>query len=312
MPLKLGYLLPTREKVMAGEPAGKPMLDLARQAEDLGYDSVWAGDSILARPRHEPLTLLAAVAGCTSRVQLGTAVLLPALRNPVVLAHQLATMDQVSEGRVIVGAGIAGDGPPTRAEFEAVGVPFEKRVGRMLELFRLCRALWSGEVVNWDGRWKVTDGVLGPEPYQKGGPPIWVGSFVRAGRERAAKHFDGWFPTGPDAATYGEWLTETREMAAAAGRDPMSLTAALYLTVAIDSDAEKADGMIDDYLTQYYGVPAEVIRKRQACFAGSLEAAGDCIQAYVDAGVEHLVCRVVGEHESMLRQGGERRTVRGW
>ncbi len=312
MPLQLGYLLPTREKVMAGEPAGKPMLELARQAEDLGYDSIWAGDSLLARPRHEPLTLLSAVAGCTSRVQLGTAVLLPALRNPVVLAHQLATMDQVSEGRVIVGAGIAGDAPPIRAEFAAAGVPFEKRVGRMLELFRLCRALWSGEAVNWNGRWKVTEGVLGPEPYQKGGPPIWVGSFVRAGRERAAKHFDGWFPTGPDAATYGLWLAETREMASAAGRDPMSLTAALYLTIAIDTDAEKADGMINDYLTQYYGVPARVIRERQACFAGSLEAVGDCIQGYIDAGVQHLVCRFVGEHDTMLRQVAELRAARGW
>ena len=312
MSVQVGYLLPTREKIMAGQPAGRPLLELARQAEDLGYDSIWAGDSLLARPRHEPLTLLSAVAGCTNNVKLGTAVLLPALRNPVVLAHQLATMDQISEGRVIVGAGIAADTPPIRAEFEAAGVPFEKRVGRMLELFRLCRALWTGEAVNWDGRWKVTDGVLGPEPYQEGGPPIWVGSFVQAGRERAAKHFNGWFPTGPDAETYGKWLVETREMASAAGRNPQDLTAALYLTVAIDEDASKADGMINDYLSQYYGMPAEVMRKRQACFAGSLEAVGDWIQGYVDAGVEHLVCRFVGEHEVMLKQISELRAARGW
>ena len=99
---QIGYLLPTRENIMEGRPEGKLLLALATRAEGIGYDSLWVGDSLLARPRHEPLTLLAAVAGCTSKVKLGTAVLLPALRNPVVMAHQVATLDQVSEGRVIL------------------------------------------------------------------------------------------------------------------------------------------------------------------------------------------------------------------
>jgi alkanesulfonate monooxygenase SsuD/methylene tetrahydromethanopterin reductase-like flavin-dependent oxidoreductase (luciferase family) len=144
---KLGYLLPTRERIMEGEPATGVLLDLAEQAEALGYDSIWVGDSLLARPRHEPLTLLAGVAGRVPRVMLGTAVLLPALRNPVLLAHQVATLDQVSEGRFILGVGIARDVPNIRAEFAAAGVPFEKRVGRMMEGLRLCRALWTGKKV---------------------------------------------------------------------------------------------------------------------------------------------------------------------
>ena len=105
MPPKIGYLLPTRERVMEGRPQAGPLLDLAARAEGLGFDSVWVGDSLLARPRHDPLTLLAAVAARTWKVQLGTAVFLPALRNPVVLAHQLATLDQISEGRLVLGAG---------------------------------------------------------------------------------------------------------------------------------------------------------------------------------------------------------------
>jgi len=80
-----------------------------------------------------------------SRVDLGTAVLLPALRNPVVLAQQVATLDQISEGRVILGVGIASDFPNIRSEFVAAGVPFEKRVGRLLEGMQLCRALWTGK-----------------------------------------------------------------------------------------------------------------------------------------------------------------------
>src|SRR5947209_16031807 len=106
MPVRIGYLLPTRERVMEGRPEAAALLGLAERAEALGYDSIWVGDSILARPRHEPLTLLSAVAARTRRVELGTAVLLSALRNPVVLAHGIATLDQISQGRFIPGAGL--------------------------------------------------------------------------------------------------------------------------------------------------------------------------------------------------------------
>src|SRR5262249_57798398 len=123
--VKLGYVVPTREQIMDGRPEAAPLLSLAERAERLGYDSIWVGDSLLARPRHEPLTLLAGVAGRTHRVQLGTAVLLPALRNPVILAHQVATLDQVSEGRLILGVGFAAAVPNIRAEFAAAGVPFD-------------------------------------------------------------------------------------------------------------------------------------------------------------------------------------------
>ena len=102
---KLGYLLPTREQIMEGRPDAAPLLTLAERAAAAGFDSVWVGDSLLARPRHEPLTLLAGVAGRVPRIALGTAVLLPALRNPVLLAHQVATLDQISEGRLILGVG---------------------------------------------------------------------------------------------------------------------------------------------------------------------------------------------------------------
>src|SRR5579864_589327 len=142
---RVGYLLPTREAIMQGRPETGPLLALAERAEALGYDAVWVGDSLLARPRHDPLTLLAAVAARTKRAELGTAVLLPALRNPVVLAQQIATLDQISQGRYILGVGIASDVPNIRAEFTAAGVPFEKRVGRMLEGLRLSRELWTGQ-----------------------------------------------------------------------------------------------------------------------------------------------------------------------
>ncbi len=152
---KLGYLLPTRERVMENLPETGALLRLAERAETVGFDSIWVGDSVTARPRHDPLTLLAAVAARTRKPQLGTAVLLPALRNPVLLAHQVATVDRIAEGRLILGIGIASDMPAIRLEFEATGVPFDKRVGRMNEAIRLCRALWSGKAAHWNGVWGV-------------------------------------------------------------------------------------------------------------------------------------------------------------
>ncbi len=300
MGVKLGYLLPTREHVMADEPAAAPLLALADRAEALGYDSVWAGDSLLARPRHEPLTLLAAVAGRTRRVTVGTAILLPALRNPVTLAHQAATLDRIAEGRLVLGVGIASDVPNVRAEFAAAGVPFEKRVGRMLEGLRLCRALWRGGTVTWNGRWTVANGALAPTPHRPGGPPIWGGGTVRAALERAARHYDGWFPTGPDAEGWGAHWRQTREIARAAGRDPAALIGAVYLTLAIDADAARARARIDRYLEHYYGQPAALLRKRQACYGGPADGAAAWLAGYAAAGAQHLVLRFVGDHERQL------------
>ncbi len=297
---KIGYLLPTRERIMSSLNETEPMLLLAEQAEALGYDSIWVGDSLLARPRHDPLTLMAAVAARTKRVSVGTAVLLPALRNPVVLAHQIATLDRIAEGRVILGYGIAGDVPNIRAEFAAAGVPFEKRVGRMLEGLRLCRALWSGKPVNWEGRWTVESGVLGPLPHNPGGPPIWLGTGHPAGLERAARHFDGWFPTGPDAEGWGEGWRRVQAAAAAAGRPAGAVTGAVYLTITLDQDTDAGNARIDAYLENYYAAPAAVIRRRQTAFAGPPEAVADWIGGYAARGAGHIVLRFVGDHERML------------
>ncbi len=238
---KLGYLLPTREQIMEGKPDATSLLTLAARAEAEGYDSVWVGDSLLARPRHDPLTLLAGVAGRVPRVQLGTAVLLPALRNPVLLAHQVATIDQISEGRLILGVGFAADVPNIRAEFAAGGVPFDKRIGRMMEGLRLCRALWSGQPIDWEGRWPVHQGVLAPTPYRAGGPPLWIGGNLPTSLERAGKFFDGWFPVAPAAAAFGAGLAQVRSIASAAGRDPASVAGAMYVTIALDDDTAKAE-----------------------------------------------------------------------
>jgi probable F420-dependent oxidoreductase len=297
---RIGYLLPTRERIMEGEPAAAPLLDLAARAERLGFDSIWVGDSLFARPRHEPLTLLAALAGRLARVEIGTAVLLPALRNPVVLAHQVATLDQVSQGRLILGVGIAGDVPNIRAEFAAAGVPFEKRVGRMMEGLRLMRALWTGEPVDWDGRWKVEHAVLGPTPHRPGGPPLWIGGSLPASIERAGRYFDGWMPITPGAEQWGRQWNEIKAIARQAGRNPDALTGSMYLNIVLDDDASRANDRLERFLESYYGQPAAVLRKRQMSYAGPAAGVAEWLNGYVKAGCSHLVLRFTGEHERHL------------
>ncbi|MEJ0019279.1 MAG: LLM class flavin-dependent oxidoreductase [Acetobacteraceae bacterium] len=312
MPPKIGYLLPTREQIMEGRPDAASLLALAARAEALGYDSVWVGDSVLARPRHDPLTLLAGVAGRVPRVALGTAVLLPALRNPVLLAHQVATLDQVSEGRFILGVGIARDVPNIRAEFAACGVPFEKRVGRMLEGLRLCRALWSGQPVDWDGRWPVQGGVLAPVPHRPGGPPIWIGGNTPASLGRVAKVFDGWFPNAPSPGEFAAQWAGVQATARGAGRDPAALSAAMYLTLTVDEDADRAAARMDGFLEGYYGAPAAALRRRQAVYSGPAGGVAEWLDGYARAGATDLVLRFAGEHERHLAALAQVRTSLGW
>ncbi|MDE0175317.1 MAG: LLM class flavin-dependent oxidoreductase [Defluviicoccus sp.] len=299
MTLKLGYLLPTRQRVMEGEHHTDRILELADLAEEIGLDSVWIGDSVIAKPRHDPIVLLAAIAARTERIALGTAVLVPMLRNPVLLAHQLATLDRIAYGRFVLGIGLARDVPAIRAEFEAVGVPFEKRVGRMLEGLRLCRALWSRGSVDWDGRWKLEGATLAPEPFTPGGPKIWGGGGVPAALRRCARNFDGWFPSGRGGGA--EWGADWRSLCAyaeEASRDPAEIAGAAYVTVAIDDDPKAAEAALDSYLVRYYNLPAERIRAEEYVFAGDRAAVAGWIAGFVEAGCDHLCVRVTGSDDA--------------
>lgn len=310
---KIGYVLPTREFIMNGIPEAVPLLDLAAQAEALGFDSVWVGDSIVARPRHEALTLLAAIAVRAPKVTLGTAVLLPVLRNPVVLAHQIATIDQIAEGRLVIGFGIGPDTPGVRAEYEAVGVPFDRRVGATLEGLRLCRALWSGEPVDWDGRWKMSGAVLGPVPHRPGGPPIWIGGGSPRVRERAGRLFDGWLPVSASAEQWGEHWTEIGQHAREAGRDPAALAGAVCLNLSIDDDAAAADRQLNDYLARYYGVTDPTgARQTHGSYAGPASGAAEWLDGFARAGVQHFVLRFAGSNERHLEIVAGLRSELGW
>jgi probable F420-dependent oxidoreductase len=294
MAVEFGVLLPTREAIMSGHPETAPLLAMAERAEAAGFDSVWIGDSITARPRHEPLTLLAAVAGRTRRVKLGTGVLLPALRPPVVLAHIVGTLDRVAEGRVILGVGFAGDAPAIRKEFEAIGIPFERRVGRFLETLEICRALWSRDHVSFSGKHFTLDDVtVEPKPPHPGGPPIWIGGSGPTALREAAR-FDAWFPTGPSVEFFAEHFPKIQAAARAAGRAPDAVTGAAYVTLALDADPAAAERRLHQFLETYYAAPARVILARQACYAGPIDGCVAWLQRWIDSGARHINLRFAG------------------
>ena len=283
MKVDLGLLLPSREVLLWGDGELRLLVDLAVEAERLGYQSVWVGDSLLARPRGEPLTLLAAIAGATTHVKLGTAVLLPLLRRPVQLAHMLATLDRVSSGRLIVGAGPGADVPGTREELAAVDTPADRRVSRMLESLDRCRELWRGD---------DPQATLLPRPFTAAGPPVWLGAQGPRLLRETGSRFEGWLPFSPTPEAYQGGLGAVREAAAVAGRKPDDVTAAVYLTVAIAATRAAAAEQFDAYIRAYYGVPGEVMARLQASHAGTMDSAIEWIGAYVAAGAHHVIVRI--------------------
>ena len=292
-------LLPTRDAVMSGRFETAPLLAMAEQVEAAGYDSIWVGDSLLARPRFEPLTLLAAVAARTRRALLGTAVLLPALRHPLVLAHLVATVDRLAEGRLRLGVGIAPDSPAVRREFEAAGVPFKQRVGRLEETLAICRRLWADEGgeggVTMAGRyWSLEGARLLPTPHLPSGPPIWMGGEVEAATRRAGRLADAWLPNSVTPEAWAEGWARVRETARAERGSAGAITPALYTTINVGRDTRSAEVELRQFVETYYAAPYEAIARIQGFHAGDAASCLERLQGFIRAGVRHIVLRFGG------------------
>lgn len=289
-PLEIGYLLPTRDQAVRGDHNLEQLVQQARHAEALGFHSVWAGDSPLTRPRADPLLLLSAVAVATRRITLGTAVLLPALRHPILLAHQLATLDRLADGRLIVGVGGGFPNRGTKDQFTALGVAFARRVSRLEESIEAMRRLWSGREVSYAGRHFEFHGVtLAPAPARPAGPPIWLAGGGEAALRRVARLADGWLPYPPQAHIYARaWAALQRSAA-------RPIAPALYATLCLDEDPGRARNRLRVSIERYYNAPLEAVENVQAMFAGTARAAADWLTSYAEAGARHVVIRLAAD-----------------
>ena len=289
----IGYLLPTREIVMNQDvPNFRTILDLAELAEASGFDSVWVGDSILARPRFEPLTTLAAVAARTRRVRLGTAVLLPVLRHPVVLANQVANLDLVANGRLILGVGIGANNPTVAREFAAGGVPIARRIGVFEETLTLMRRLWTEPEVTFEGRYFQVQSVrLGLRPLQLSGVPLWLAGSGDNALRRVLRLGDGWLPISTSPETFKVDWDRLQALGQEMGRDVRDLHRCLYTTLNVNADVAPAERELRAFIESYYKIPYEVQATRNGLCAGSAEQCIAWLNGFVAAGAQTIVLR---------------------
>ena len=201
--MDIGLLLHTRQ-IVRQEDAAKSFEQLwsdAAQAEELGFDHIWLGDSVtvLDKARGDCLTTMAALAARTNRIKIGAVPMLPALRNPVLLAHALATLDVISKGRIILGVSVGPVRDYIQRQFAACGVPPQEKAGRLSECIEIMRRLWSETTINYDGRYyKLKDVGILPHPAQKPGIPIWIAADRNEnGFKRVARLGDGWVTLAP-------------------------------------------------------------------------------------------------------------------
>ena len=289
----IGYLLPTREIVMAqATPDLSRIVQLAERAEELGFDSLWVGDSILARPRLEPLTTLAVAAARTNRVKLGTAVLLPALRHPVVLANELANLDLVCNGRLILGLGIAGNNGSIEREFTACGVDFRHRIGIFEEGVALMRRLWTEPEVTFHGRHFQLDGVrLGLRPARSSGIPLWLAGGVDNALRRVLRLGDGWFPLPNSPEQFARHRQRLESLGQEMGQDADRLARAVYVSVNVNDDAARAEREMRAFMEGYYNVPYDTMVAVQPPYNGPAAGCIEWLQAFVERGAETIVVR---------------------
>ena len=224
---------------------------LAR-AEELGFDSAWTQEATLgAGPQISPVEAMTYAAACTERMRLGCVVFVSTLHSPVHLAKSLASLDQLSRGRLDVGVGTGGRGRP----FAAFGVDPARYVARFSEGVRLMKALWTEPRVTFDGEfWQLENAPMEPKPFQKPYPPLWFGGASEPALRRAVRMGDGFFGAGSSpTGTFAEQVRIVRAALAEADRQPADFPIAKRVYIGIDEDAERARNRMNDALADIYG-----------------------------------------------------------
>src|ERR1700682_173902 len=263
--MDLGIALPTSAPYASTEA----IVQVAQAAEDLGYPAVWTYERLFyaradmpqtrAPPRplpaayksvYEPLETLSFVAAKTTTIRLGTSVLIAPLHVPVVLARRLATLDQLSGGRVIAGLGLGW----MKQEYIAAGVPMAGRGARLEEFVAALRAAWAPDPVWFEGDfYNIPPSEINPKPVQEGGIPVILAAFAPAAIERAGRIADGYNPIAFGLDSLGQLVESFRDAARSADRDPAQLKVMGRANVSITSKPAGAGGR--DFLS---GAPEQV------------------------------------------------------
>ena len=269
---------------------------LAR-AEALGFDSAWTQEQVLgATPTLGPIETLTYAAACTERLRLGCAVFVTPLHGPLHLAKSIATLDQLSRGRLEIGVGTGGRG----RMFSAFGVDAGGLVARFNEGLRLMKACWTESHITFEGRfWRLEDTAMEPKPFQKPYPPLWFGGNHPDALRRAVRHGDGFFGAGSTGTErFAEQVRLVREALTEQGRDPGGFGVAKRVYLAVDDDAARAERAIDAALERLYGrtgmAPVAVAGTPEECVRGLREVA--------DAGAAMILLNPLFEETAQMER----------
>jgi len=310
--MEMGLLLHTRQLVrrdQAAESFARLWADAA-QAEDLGFDHIWLGDSVtvLDKARGDCLTTMAALAARTSRVRIGAVPMLPALRNPVLLAHALATLDVISQGRIILGVSVGPVRDYIRRQFAACGVPPEEKAGRLSECIEIMRRLWNEKTIDYPGRYyRLNEVGILPHPAQKPGIPIWIAADRHEnGFRRVARLGDGWITLAPTLDRFAGARKRIDQYARELGRTGQCRASALYATFNIQDDAERAQAEGWRWMERFFDQPKERLGHHFVIFATPDQCVA-LLKDYVGAGLTAIIARIAsddvgGQARRLLRE----------
>lgn len=283
-------------------PLTKPdnVINFAKKCEAMGCHSMWTIDRI-AYDNLEPLTILAAAAGATQKIRLGTSVLLGNLRHPSHVAKIVATLDFISNGRVTLGLGFGS----RETDYKAVEIPYEHRGSRAVEQVQLMKRLWTEDNVTHKGRFFNVENIsIGPRPVQKPHPPIWTGGSAEAALKRAGTWADGFICGSSAIPDFPTTWKKVFGYAKAAGRDPNKIAKAGLTFMAINDDQAKAVKTVEDYVMRYYGrLRADVAN---TSLVGTSASIIDRIGDFLSKGLDTLIIGLADPDPRQLDLFGEK------
>jgi probable F420-dependent oxidoreductase len=280
--VEFGVVLPNVG--LEGEQRLKDIAELTRRAENLGFDHVWTFDRLFHKtvPVLEPFTVLSHIAAITTRMRLGTSVAILTYRNPFVLTKMVATLDVLSNGRVILGLSLGRN----ESEFAAGGIDPKMRVRAFVDAIKIMKSLWSGAPVSYEGPfWKASEAVELPCPVQKPHPPILFGGAAESVLKRAGKHADGRIAGGlltPDDVK--EKYRVVLQSAIQSGRTKPLLGKVIYIS--LSERVDETVRYLADCFRRYYRTDIDV---RKFATIGNADNCVEFLKKYINLGVELLI-----------------------
>jgi len=271
-------------------PDAQELIEYGVRMEELGFESVWVWDHILLGvdphfPIIDALSLLTAVAARTSKIKLGTGILVLPLRNPLVLAKQLSGMDQISQGRLVLGMASGW----YKREFDAVGIDFHKRGKIMDQNLEILNRLWTEDMVSGDyPPHDMKNSVMFPKPYTKPRPPILIGGYVDAVLKRAALRGDGWITYFYTAEGFAEDWAKVRAFAEEGGKDPDTLISTNQLPIIV-GERSKVEDEMNEWLRTEWDFASWSKSTPDSAIIGTVDECVEQLKAHVDTGVDRII-----------------------